>query len=155
MHLELLPATESDINYLLHLRTLTMKRYLEDVGAPTDKETFLQRIRHEFAHANIIMVDSQRAGLFKYRFIAEQQHWYLLQIQVHPDYQHRGIGGMLISDVIARAAKHHHPVVLSVLKSNPARKLYERLGFRITSEGAQEFIMTRTPDDSAAAREHT
>jgi ribosomal protein S18 acetylase RimI-like enzyme len=40
-------------------------------------------------------------------------------------------------------------VRLSVAKINPALRLYERLGFRVTHEDARKFYMKRDPDMTA------
>jgi ribosomal protein S18 acetylase RimI-like enzyme len=40
-------------------------------------------------------------------------------------------------------------VCLSVVKINPALRLYERLGFRITHEDDRKFYMKREPDMAA------
>jgi ribosomal protein S18 acetylase RimI-like enzyme len=37
-------------------------------------------------------------------------------------------------------------VTLGVVKTNPARRLYERLGFRVTHEDQYKFYMLRRPD---------
>ncbi|MHC4780253.1 MAG: N-acetyltransferase [Planctomycetota bacterium] len=42
--------------------------------------------------------------------------------------------GSLILDLQERAREEHLPVRLQVLKVNPARHLYERLGFRCCCE---------------------
>ena len=43
----------------------------------------------------------------------------------------RGIGTALVEQVIADAEARAVPVRLGVLEHNPARRLYERLGFRV------------------------
>ncbi|ANE76318.1 GNAT family N-acetyltransferase [Dickeya solani] len=146
MHPELIPATELDIDFLLQLRKLTMGKYLVDIGASTDRDSLLRRIRYEFEHAHIVWVEGQPAGLFKYRFMPQEQHWYLIQIQIHPDFQNRGIGKQLIETLLAQASAQGQPVVLSVLKNNPARHLYHQLGFRVTDQTEREFIMTCLPN---------
>jgi ribosomal protein S18 acetylase RimI-like enzyme len=37
------------------------------------------------------------------------------------------------------------PVVLGVLKNNPARRLYERLGFLVVGESEMKFMMRHEP----------
>ncbi|MGM3173890.1 GNAT family N-acetyltransferase [Dickeya lacustris] len=143
MQLDLIPATPSDIPYLLQLRQRTMAGYLADIGAPTDDDSLMQRVLYAFEHAHIVQLEGQPAGLFKYAFVPEAQHWYLIQLQIHPDFQNRGIGQLLIASLIAKASAECQPVVLSVLKNNPARFLYQHLGFNITAEDEREFMMRR------------
>jgi ribosomal protein S18 acetylase RimI-like enzyme len=37
-------------------------------------------------------------------------------------------------------------MTLGVVKSNPAKRLYERLGFNVTHEDERKFYMRRAPD---------
>jgi ribosomal protein S18 acetylase RimI-like enzyme len=41
------------------------------------------------------------------------------------------------------------PVMLKVLKGNPAKRLYDRLGFEIIGEDEKEFHMRRAPHASS------
>lgn len=61
-----------------------------------------------------------------------------------PAYQRRGIGAAILRDVIAEARAGGHAVALRVLKVNPARRLYERLGFAVVGESDTHYLM-RTP----------
>ena len=53
----------------------------------------------------------------------------VMDIALLPDHRNRGIGGQLLVDVLADAHAQHVPVSLHVEASNPARRLYARLGF--------------------------
>ena len=64
---------------------------------------------------------------------------FLRAIEIHPDYQGQGIGTAIIQKLIAQAALKMKPVFLQVLKVNPAKKLYERLGFSVGSETSTHF----------------
>jgi len=55
----------------------------------------------------------------------------LHQIYLVPARQRRGIGTAILKSLQARAAALGRPVHLNVLVNNPARRLYERLGFRV------------------------
>ncbi len=50
---------------------------------------------------------------------------------VHPDFRGRGIGRMLVEHSIVQAPRHGFDALMFnlVFESNPARRLYERLGF--------------------------
>jgi ribosomal protein S18 acetylase RimI-like enzyme len=54
------------------------------------------------------------------------------------------MGSKLIRSVLAEARAIDLPLSLSVLKANPARRLYERLGFVVVAEGANVFHMRAT-----------
>jgi ribosomal protein S18 acetylase RimI-like enzyme len=58
----------------------------------------------------------------------------MTNIEVLPDWQGKGIGTTVIQRMIEGAQKAEKPFRLQVFKVNPARKLYERLGFIKTGE---------------------
>jgi ribosomal protein S18 acetylase RimI-like enzyme len=62
---------------------------------------------------------------------------------VRPQDQRRGVGTHLIALVVERARTAGKPVRLGVVKINPARRLYERAGFRLTSEDHYKYYMER------------
>lgn len=57
----------------------------------------------------------------------------------------RGIGTRVVQSVIEEAARGGKAVSLSVVKINPARRLYARLGFRVTHEDRHKLYMRRNP----------
>jgi ribosomal protein S18 acetylase RimI-like enzyme len=74
---------------------------------------------------------------------------YLGQIFIDTAFQRRGIGAEIIQGLIDRATQAGQPLTLGVVKTNPARNLYERLGFRITHEDDRKFYMRREAEPLA------
>jgi len=66
---------------------------------------------------------------------------YLGQLYVVPAWQRRGIGSEVLARLIAEARKQGKAITLSVVKINPARRLYEAHGFRITHEDEYKYHM--------------
>jgi ribosomal protein S18 acetylase RimI-like enzyme len=69
-----------------------------------------------------------------------------LAIAVVPDYIGKGVGALLLTHLLEAAKKVYPAVVLSVRSTNPARHLYERLGFVIIEKainrvGTESFNM--------------
>lgn len=54
----------------------------------------------------------------------------LMEITLLPEYRGQGIGGRLVRALMDEAAASDRKVALHVEMDNPARHLYERLGFR-------------------------
>jgi ribosomal protein S18 acetylase RimI-like enzyme len=77
---------------------------------------------------------------------------YLEQIFIDAASQRRGIGTATIRGLIDRATRSGQPITLGVVKTNPARRLYERLGFCITHEDNRKFYMRRESDGTRPAR---
>lgn len=58
----------------------------------------------------------------------------LVDLALLPEHHGRGIGTSLLQDLQREATATDRPLCLSVLKTNPARRLYERLGFTSTGD---------------------
>jgi GNAT superfamily N-acetyltransferase len=75
---------------------------------------------------------------------------FVAQLFVDDPFQGQGIGTEVMNRLIGEAAPLNQPVRLAVVKTNPALRLYERLGFHITHEDDRKFYMTRNPDIAAS-----
>ncbi|WP_312388751.1 GNAT family N-acetyltransferase [Chryseobacterium sp.] len=138
-HLQLRKATQNDIDFLLDLRTKTMNEHLESSGFPTDKNSHLKRILHEFETAKIMMYRKEDMGLLKVKYGKDEIE--LIQLQIHPDFQGKGFGKRILEMIIEESLFSEIPIYLSVLKTNPAQKLYARVGFRTIEENEHSFTM--------------
>lgn len=117
-----------------------MTEHLQRVAEPTDDDSHYQRVCAGFQDAKIICDDSESIGLVKLSRTTSE--WHLHQIQVLPDRQRKGIGTHVLNEVLIRAGREGVSVTLSVLHGNPARNLYERLGFRVVSETSTNAKLT-------------
>jgi len=141
--LALQPATEDDLPFLLSLRKATMTEHLARAGAPQDDAHHMARIRHRFEGARIVRLDGRPAGLFK--TLREPSGWRVVQIQIDPAFQGRGLGRHLLAGLLRQADRAGVPVTLSVLRGNPARRLYESLGFAAVEETELDIEMRYEP----------
>ena len=67
-----------------------------------------------------------------------------LAISLLPEYRGLGIGTQLLNSLLLLLQENGYPrASLSVQKDNPARRLYERAGFRILAEKGTEYLMLR------------
>jgi ribosomal protein S18 acetylase RimI-like enzyme len=133
------PAREDDVPFLLALREQTMDGHFRASGAEPSRDAHLERLHVRFECAQIIEHEGRPAGLFK--VARDGLDWQLIQIQLAPELQGRGVGERLIRELIAEARRAGASVSLHVLQANPARRLYERLGFRIVGQGEHEYLM--------------
>jgi ribosomal protein S18 acetylase RimI-like enzyme len=91
----------------------------------------------------IVLVDGNPVGWIACKEEVKQIE--ILDLHILPDYQRRGIGGKLISDIWAHAARSGKEVLLSVLKTNPSITLYKRLGFIAIGQTETHILMKRNP----------
>jgi ribosomal protein S18 acetylase RimI-like enzyme len=141
------PATDDDYEYLSRLNEATMRTYAEQTYGPWD-ETIVRRIfaeRWRPASTRIVVIDGQDAGMLE--VLSGEAGVQLANIRVAPEYQGRGIGSRLVAQVLRDAHARGLPVTLRVLKVNPARRLYERLGFVLVGEDEQHYKMAAQPPD--------
>ena len=135
------PATTDDVPFLMGLRRQTMDTYLSASGACTGYDDHLALLMYRFDCAEVLLRDGVPVGLLKVS--RDSAQWKLIQIQLVPKLQGQGLGAELLAKVIAEANNANVAVALSVLKANPARALYERLGFVVVGETEHEFDMLR------------
>jgi ribosomal protein S18 acetylase RimI-like enzyme len=102
------------------------------------------RENHDVRTAQIAVVEGENAGWID---VTQRDDGIEIRgIYLLPAFQNRGVGTKILKDVIARGNAEGVPVRLSVAKINPARRLYERLGFAITDESEFKFYMELSVD---------
>ena len=142
-------ANEGDYGFLYDLHRAAMKNYVDQTWGWD--EAFQQRMFRESFDPRplrIVQVAGQDAGvIWVERRPAEI---FLSLIEIHPIYQGRGIGTAVVGDIFSEARDAGLPVTLRVLKVNPARKLYERLGFVVVGEIPTHYLMSTAVAQDAA-----
>jgi ribosomal protein S18 acetylase RimI-like enzyme len=139
MEFVLREVTENDFAWLYNLRTKTMSKYIIDSGDQFTLESQTERIMKGYESIKIVRFENQDIGMFKVK--RDSDKWEIIQIQLLPDYQHMGIGTQLIKNLQLEASQQGIAVFLSVLKVNPAKQLYERLGFEVVQEKEKSYTM--------------
>ena len=78
-----------------------------------------------------LQIGRNLAGYTVFNWAAGEAH--LLNLCVHPDWQHRGYGSLLLEYAINHVASHENKaMLLEVRISNPrAEKLYKNRGFKV------------------------
>ncbi|MDH3589002.1 MAG: GNAT family N-acetyltransferase [Gammaproteobacteria bacterium] len=92
---------------------------------------------------DIISLDGKPIG----RVLVNVGHdvWWLVDIVLLPDFRGRGIGGAIINRLLDGANSARLPLRLRVTKHNPARRLYERLGFSSIDDNGMHNVMEKPP----------
>ncbi len=132
-------AGRSDLPFLYALREMTKREHVENSGLGYEKEKQWQRVEYQLDCAQIATWNGRDIGLLKVDRAVTP--WAFSQIQIIPEFQRRGIGEKLVQIVLSEAGEQGVAVKLSVLKANPARRLYERLGFRVVEEKEHSLVM--------------
>ena len=134
-------ATAGDCEQLYGIQSKAMKPYVEQTWG-WDEGFQQDRFRQGFDPDTTRVVLSNDREIGFLRVTEKKGVAFIAQIYIIPDYQGKGIGTALVREVLAR----NLPVELSVLKLNTdARRLYERLGFRVNDESATHYHMRIEP----------
>jgi ribosomal protein S18 acetylase RimI-like enzyme len=139
-HIHLQQARAEHYDFALHLYLLTMRPYVQELTVWDEQKqraTFAAQWKRE--EVRIMSVDGKDVGWLQ---VAELPAEIRLQkFFVSPEYQRSGIGSEILSNLLATWRSTGKKIVLRVLKNNPARRLYERLGFSVVAEEDVTFRM--------------
>ncbi|MES0809145.1 GNAT family N-acetyltransferase [Roseibium sp. SCPC15] len=123
------------------------KLYIETIFPLLEALDCLDRQRAEKAfksyfkchEISLVVIDDDVVGWFQVSEETEQIN--LDQVYLISAYRNRGLGTLLIRDVMQKAASKGKPLHLSMIKGNPAITLYQRLGFAFCGEDDIKFHM--------------
>jgi ribosomal protein S18 acetylase RimI-like enzyme len=90
-------------------------------------------------NASVIVVGAVDAGILLVERLPHEVQLHILYLL--PSFQGLGIGSALVSSLQREAAERRVPLRLKVLKVNPAKRLYERMGFSVEEETEHFFCM--------------
>ena len=146
------PVAEGDRDFLVGLYGSVRQSELAHV--PWDaaaRRTFVEqqfaaqdahyREHYPGATLDVIEVDRVRAGrLYVHGGPSDIR---IMDIALAPRFRRRGIGSGLLRSLIAEADASGRKLSIHVESNNPARRLYERLGFRPAGEHGVYVLMER------------
>ena len=134
-------AASDDLEFLFSLLRVALGPYVVQTFGPWDDAE--QRARFfaatDPAMHRIVEQDGRPVGCLAVRRLPDEVR--LNRVLLLPEVQSRGIGTQLVREVLAQARAAGLPVRLRVFRVNPARRLYERLGFVVTAETDTHFLM--------------
>ncbi|KPJ52054.1 hypothetical protein AMJ39_08800 [candidate division TA06 bacterium DG_24] len=139
--LALRPATLVDADFLFALKRTTLGEYIARTWGVWDETWQRAYFDQQFepSGVQIVQFEGEDIGMISVR--EDEDALFLELVEILPEHQNRGIGTFLIRQVVARARAQGVAIRLHVLKVNPARRLYERLGFRVVRETKTHYVM--------------
>lgn len=150
MTVTLRPVAASDDDFLFEVYAGTRRDEVSAWGwDAAQQDMFLkmqfnvQRRVYEAQYAqsghHLILLDDEPVG--RLWVVRSDEEIHLVDIALLPAHRGKGIGGSLVKDLLDEAARADKPCRLQVLKSNPAGRLYARLGFVPIGEDGMYFQM--------------
>ena len=149
-------ALESDEALLMRIYGSTRESELALVSwTPEQKENF---VRHQFtaqstyykaeypgALFQVIEFEDRPVGRLYLHYRTREIH--ILDIALLPEARNKGIGSYLLKRIMMEGAEKQKPVTIFVEVFNPAKRLYERLGFRKKPSSSPVYeLMEWAPD---------
>lgn len=114
------PAAAADLDAIDEISRHSFK-------TPWPRQTFVDELTRPQGRLVVAEADGAIVGYANYWLVVDEVH--LLAIAVHPDHRRRGLGAVLMADVLAAGADAR-VITLEVRAGNaPAIALYRRHGF--------------------------
>jgi ribosomal protein S18 acetylase RimI-like enzyme len=140
--IELRPVRAEDYQFAWRLYAEGIRPYAAAYMAWVDAEQEARfESRYKPGSTWVIRRDGTDVGWMELHEIDEELR--LNQLYVAATQQRKGVGSQVMGQVLAKSRETGKPVVLNVLKNNPARRLYERFGFTVVGESEMKFFMMR------------
>lgn len=134
------PARQSDYEFLFNLKKACLKKYISETWG-WNEEFQRKHFSDNFEPNNSQIITLNEQDIGQLSLEDRGVDLYLAGIYVLPAFQGKGIGTAVLMDILLAAQMRQLTVSLQVLKVNPARKLYERLGFKLTRETETHYLM--------------
>lgn len=139
------PATPDDGDTLFGIHRASMGEYLEQAFGPWTEE--FDREQHEqwlsAGRARVILVGEEIAGFLDVEWTSDAALLY--RIGIDPAFQGRGVGTAIVTDLLRECGERQLAARLRVFPHNPARRLYQRLGFREVGRDSASIVMQWDP----------
>lgn len=144
------PTRQEDADFLYGVLKATMQEYVAQIWG-WDEAWQQAHFREHFepSKEQIIVLEGEEIGVISVE--QREAEVFLSKIYILPQYQGRGIGTNLINSVLEQAHRRGVPVTLRVIKVNPAKRLYERLGFVEVGETESHYVMKAVPRQGDAS----
>ena len=136
------PATPGDAEFAYIVSEQTLRPYAEATWGEWREANAREEMRSAVSNGQcgVIQVDGKPAGILR-AVEHPGSHIELEKLFILPAYQRNRYGSALLTSLLAYARERRLPVRLRVLRVNPAKSLYERFGFKVTSEEPVRFYM--------------
>ena len=127
------PAVPHDQEFLWRLHRETMRDYVDETWG-WNEEWQRARFDENFDPEKLEIVENETGpiGCISVKRLADEI--LLAAIEIAPERQNRGVGTRIIRELLDECDHKQLPARLFVLKANPARRLYTRLGFQCIEE---------------------
>lgn len=151
------PIREQDVEFLYKVYAGTREEEMKITGWDEQQKEVFLRMQFDLQHTQylqnyreaafeIILFNKIPAGrLYVDR---REREIRLIDLALLPEFRRLGIGTTILKDLIAEANEKKLPLNFHVERLNPARRLYERMGFKLKEDKGMHFFMEKEPASS-------
>ena len=148
------PMTDDDLPFAEALYASTRAEELAATGWPAEQQRAFLAQQHGAQHAHyrshypgaewlILEQGGERIG--RLYLVEWAREFRIVDISLIPAARGQGVGAALLGDLIAAAATALKSVSIHVEVNNPARRLYDRLGFTVAEDKGVYLLMEWHP----------
>ena len=125
---------------LYEIKKDNFKWYVEKIyGWDEFQKDFIEEHRNDI---NVIKVDNEIIGVFT-NYINENNESVISLFYIDKKYQRQGIGTEILQKQLEIDRNNNRNTILQVFKENPARFLYQKVGFEAYEETQTHYKMRR------------
>ncbi len=148
------PMNDADLPFVAALYASTRAEEVSAVGWPEALQQAFLRQQHEAQHkhysihypdAERLIVEQEGVAIGRLYLADLGAELRIVDISLVPEARGRGIGGAMLADILADSEAAGTAVSIHVEKNNPARRLYDRLGFAKVEDKGVYDLMRRDP----------
>jgi ribosomal protein S18 acetylase RimI-like enzyme len=153
-------ATEDDVPFMRRLYGSTREEELkivawteEEKGAFLDMQFHAQKVYYEanYQNCDFLIIEQEGTPIGRLYIDRLPDDIRIVDIALMPEHRGKGLGRILLQEILDEAAASGRKVSIHVEQFNPALHLYQRLGFRpITTSGVYHLMEWYPPEQPAA-----
>ena len=141
-------ATAEDLPFLFNVSTEAMKPVVAALNPEREfnREDELEKYKAKFNPNEIELIQYEGQDVGRLRVVRSSESIYVGGIQILPEFQGKGIGTALFTDLMSEAKQSQKPIVLEVHDVNEdAVSFYRKLGFKEGEKVGNQTVMRYQP----------
>jgi GNAT superfamily N-acetyltransferase len=145
MSTDLRKASMADADFVYRVIESTMRGYVEQTWGRFSEELTRNGIAEMIGSGTCSIIEFEGWDIGVLSVQRHPDHIKLDQLFILASHQNRGIGSSILRAIVLEARQARKPLRLRLLSVNPARRLYEREGFRVVSTTPERIYMELNP----------
>lgn len=137
---------DEDLEYLYQTKKDLFKWYVEIAYKVWDDDFqmifFVNFVKEKRKYIKVIMHEDRIIGMFT-NYINQNNEDLIELFYIDKKYQGKGLGTQILKNQLKQDEENNINTVLQVFKENPAKRLYEKVGFEIYDETKHHYKMIR------------